>query len=43
MARRSRALNPVVEHRRRLIIQTVGITILAIVAVILVIAALRMP
>ena len=43
MARRGRALDPVVEHRRRMILQTVGIAVLVVVAAVLVVLALRMP
>ena len=43
MARRGRTLNPVVERRRLLIFQTVGIAVLAIVALVLVVLALRTP
>ncbi len=43
MARRRRTLDPVVEHRRRMIVQAVGITVLVAVAIVLVHLALRTP
>ena len=43
VVRRRRNFDPVREHRRRMIFQSVGLAVLAVVAVILVVMALQVP
>jgi len=41
VARRARKLDPVSARRRRLVIETVGLVVVALVALVLVVMALR--